>query len=75
MQTRILILLFEFMQVLDIKMKHSTKNEHFTKHTLFSIIYLLQKQKLNPNKYSKQEINMGNFVQANGYEMNMNAQF
>jgi hypothetical protein len=27
-------------------------------HNLFSIIYLLHEHKLNPNKYSEQEINM-----------------
>jgi hypothetical protein len=36
--------------------------EHFYKHILFSTIYLLQEQKLNPSKYSEQEINMSNFV-------------
>jgi hypothetical protein len=34
-------MLFEFMQVLNIKRKHYTKNKYFTKHILFTIIYLL----------------------------------
>jgi hypothetical protein len=55
---------YDFMQVLNSIKEHSTKNEHFPKHIQFTTIYLLQKQKLNPNKYSGQEINMINFVQA-----------
>jgi hypothetical protein len=56
--------LYDFMQVLNIKRKHSTKNEHLSKHILFTIIYLLHEQKLNYNNYFEQEINMRNFVQA-----------
>jgi hypothetical protein len=43
---------YDFMQVLNSIKEHSTKNEHFPKHIQFTTIYLLQKQKLNPNKYS-----------------------
>jgi hypothetical protein len=32
MRFRIIIFLSDFMQVLNIKRKHSTKNEHFSKH-------------------------------------------
>jgi hypothetical protein len=32
----------DFMQVLNIKSKHPTKNDYFFNHTLFSTIYLLQ---------------------------------
>jgi hypothetical protein len=64
MQFRILILLSDFMQILNIKKKHSTKNECFPKHIPFTIIYLLQEQKLNHRNYYEQEINMRNFVQA-----------
>jgi hypothetical protein len=53
-----------FMQVLHITRKHYTKNEYFPKHIIFTIIYLLQKQKLNHRNYFEQEINMYNFVQA-----------
>jgi hypothetical protein len=42
--------LSDFMQVLNIKRKHSTKNEYFSKHILFTTMYLLQEQKLNHNK-------------------------
>jgi hypothetical protein len=34
---------YDFMQVLNINRKHSTKNEHFYKHIQFTIVYLLQK--------------------------------
>jgi hypothetical protein len=54
--------LYDFMQVLNSIRKYHTMIEHFYKHILFSTIYLLQEQKLNPNKYSEQEINMSNFV-------------
>jgi hypothetical protein len=43
-------ILSEFMQVLNSSSKHSIKNEYFPKHAQFTIIYLLQRQKLNPNK-------------------------
>jgi hypothetical protein len=43
----------DFMQVLNIKRKHSTKNEYFPKHILFTTIYLLQEQKLNHRNYSE----------------------
>jgi hypothetical protein len=36
-------MLFDFMQVLNIKRKYSTKNECFPKHILFATIYLLHK--------------------------------
>jgi hypothetical protein len=35
------IMLPDFMQVLDSLWKHPTKNEYFSKHILFTIIYLL----------------------------------
>jgi hypothetical protein len=40
-----LILLSNFMQILNIKRKHSTKNEHFSKHNQFTTLYLLWEQK------------------------------
>jgi hypothetical protein len=54
--------LYDFMQVLNSIRKYHTMIKHFYKHILFSTIYLLQEQKLNPNKYSEQEINISNFV-------------
>jgi hypothetical protein len=64
-----------FMQVLNSIRKNSTKNEYFPTHIIFTIIYLLQEQKLNPNKYSKEEINMGNFVQDTENYVHMYAKF
>jgi hypothetical protein len=32
----------DFMQVLNIKRQYSTKNEYFSRHILFTTIYLLQ---------------------------------
>jgi hypothetical protein len=59
-----LIMFSDFMQVLHIKRRHTTKNEYFSKHILFTTIYLLREHKLNHKNYSKQEINMNNFLQA-----------
>jgi hypothetical protein len=59
------------MQVLNIIRKHYTQNKYFPKSILFSTIYLLQEQKLNPRNYSKQKIIMSNFVQAKDYDMIM----
>jgi hypothetical protein len=64
-----------FMQVLNSTRKHYTKNDYFPMHIMFTRIYLLQEEKLNPNKYSEQEINMSNFVQAKEYNLHMNAKF
>jgi hypothetical protein len=41
-----LIILSNFMQSLNINRKHYTKSAYFSRHTLFSTIYLLQEQKL-----------------------------
>jgi hypothetical protein len=51
----------DFVQVVSSIMKHPTKIDHCSKHNLFSTIYLLQEQKINPNTYSEQEINMSIF--------------
>jgi hypothetical protein len=55
-------MLFGFIQVLCIKRKHTTKNEYFSKHILFTTIYLLQKQKLTHNKYFELKINLNYFI-------------
>jgi hypothetical protein len=39
-----LIVLSDFMLVLNMKRTDSAKNEYFSKHTPFSTIYLLQEQ-------------------------------
>jgi hypothetical protein len=51
-----------FMQVLYSAKKFPIKNYYFSKHILFSTIYLLQEQKLNASNYSKQEIIMRIFI-------------
>jgi hypothetical protein len=68
-------MLFDFILVLNIQRKHPTKNEYFCMHILFTTIYLLYKQKLNHENYSALELNMGNFVQANEYDVGMYAEF
>jgi hypothetical protein len=55
-------MLSNFMQVLNINRKYATKNEYFPMHILFTTIYLLQEKQLHHRNYSKQEINMSNFV-------------
>jgi hypothetical protein len=57
-----LIMLFDFMQVLNSARNVYTKNYYFPKHILFTTISLLQKQRLNPRNYCKQEIIMKLFV-------------
>jgi hypothetical protein len=66
-----LIMLSDFMLVLNIKRRHSTQNEHLSRRILFTKIYYLQEQKLNHNNYSDQEINMRNFVQATEHDVHM----
>jgi hypothetical protein len=56
-----LIMFSDFIQVLNSIRKHTTKNEYFSRHIIFTTIYLLQEQKLNPRIYSEQELNMNNF--------------
>jgi hypothetical protein len=57
-----LILLSNFLQVLYSARKFPTKNLYFSKHILFSTIYLLQEQKLNTSNYPRKELIMGIFV-------------
>jgi hypothetical protein len=66
-------MLHDFMQVLNIKRKHYTKDDYFSTHTLFSTIYLLQGQRLNPGNYSKQKINRSYFIQVKKYNVNVHA--
>ncbi len=54
---------------------HPTKNEYFPMHILFTLIYLLQEQKLNHKNYSEQELNMGNFLHGNDNDLHMYAKF
>jgi hypothetical protein len=75
MHFSILILLSDFMQVLNRIKKHPARIAHFSKRILFSTIYLLQEQKLNHSKYSEQELIMSNFIQATKHYVHMYAKF
>jgi hypothetical protein len=70
-----LIFLSDLLYVLNSARKFPTKNQYFSKHILFSTIYLLQNQKLNASNYSKQEIIMGIFLWSTDHEMNMHTKF
>jgi hypothetical protein len=63
------------MQSLSIKRKHYTKTDHFSRHSLFSTIYLLQEWKLNHRDYFEKEINMGNIIQATENDVHMYSKF
>jgi hypothetical protein len=66
---------FDFVQVLYNIRKHSTTNEYFPMHIIITTIYSSQEPNLNHGNYSKQELNMRNFVQANEYYAHMYAKF
>jgi hypothetical protein len=68
-----LIILSYFMQGLNSTMKYYTKNEYFSMHILFTIVYLLLKQELNPRIYSKKKLITRIFVQATYHKINMHA--
>jgi hypothetical protein len=68
-------MLSDFMHVLNSIRKYYTKNEHFSKHILFSTIYLLQEQKLNHRNYSEEDINMRNFAQGTEHDVHKYAKF
>jgi hypothetical protein len=63
------------MQGLNSTTEFATKNYYFPMHILFTTIYLLQEQELNPRIYSKQELIMELFVWATTHEVNMNAKY
>jgi hypothetical protein len=75
MQFMNLTMLFDFMRVLKSIKKHSTKDEYFLMHILFSTICSMQEQKLNHRNYSEKEINMVNFVQATEHDVHMYEKF
>jgi hypothetical protein len=49
-------MVYDFMQVVSSIKKQITNIEYFPKHILFTTIYLMQEQKLNPNKYYEKDI-------------------
>jgi hypothetical protein len=51
----------------------ATNNYYFPMHILFTTIYLLQEQEINPRIYSKQKLIMSIFVQATDHNINMHA--
>jgi hypothetical protein len=57
-----LIMLCDFIQVLNSSRDVYTKNHYFSESKLFSTISLLLKQRLNPRNYSKYKIIMELFV-------------
>jgi hypothetical protein len=59
------------MQGLNSTREFATNNYYFPMHILFTTIYLLQEQELNPRIYSMQELIMSIFVQATDHEINM----
>jgi hypothetical protein len=67
--------LHDFIQVAYSMGKLYTNNHYLPKHILFTMIYLLQEQNLNPRNYSEQEIILIIFVQATGYKEYMYAKF
>ncbi len=66
-------MLYDFIQVLNSLIDVYIKNYYFSKHILFTTNSLLQKQRLNPRNYSKQELIMRIFVWAINHDMNMHA--
>jgi hypothetical protein len=64
-------MLSDFIQVLNSSRDVYTKNYYISNSKLFSIISLLQKNRLNPRNYYKQELIMKLFVWANGDDMSM----
>jgi hypothetical protein len=63
------------MQVLNSIKEHYFNNEYFCRHILFTMIYSLHEQKLNPRNYYKKEIIMSNFIQSKEYDMIMYENF
>jgi hypothetical protein len=68
-----LIIFYDFIHVLHGARKLYTKNQHFSNPKIFSIISLLQKQRLNPRNYYKQELIMELFVHSTDNGMPMHA--
>jgi hypothetical protein len=63
------------MQVINSTRKYYTNSGYFPKHTLFSTIYLLQKEILIYKNYLEEEILMINFVQVTENDVLMYARF
>jgi hypothetical protein len=61
MQFISLNMLYDFIQIIYSMRQYYTKVEYFSKHILFTTIYLLLEQNLNPRHYSKQGNNFDHF--------------
>jgi hypothetical protein len=73
MRFKSLTMVYDFLQVIHIKRCQSTRNDHLPMYILFTIIYLLQEQKLNPRNYSEQVTIMIIFAKANDHYVHMHA--
>jgi hypothetical protein len=69
-----LIILSDFIQVLNSARKVPSKNQYFSKHELFYTNSLLQEHRLNSSNYSMQELIMGIFVRTTDHGMSTNAE-
>jgi hypothetical protein len=63
----------DFIQVLNSAREVYTNNYYFSNSKLFSTISLLQKLRFNHSNYSKQELIMISFAQANDHDVHMRA--
>jgi hypothetical protein len=68
-------ILHDFIQVTYCMRKLYTNNYYFPMHILFTTIYLLHEQNLNPINYSEQEIIFIIFLQATWYKVHMYEKF
>jgi hypothetical protein len=64
-------MIYDFIKVLHSARYIYTKNHYFSMDILFTIIFLLHKQRLNPRNHSNQELIMEIFLWATGDDMNM----
>jgi hypothetical protein len=64
---------YDFMKILYGAGNLPIKNQYFSKHILFSTIYLLQAQNLNLTNYSKQEAITNIFAWTTDHDMSMQA--
>jgi hypothetical protein len=73
MRFKSLTRVYDFIKVIHIKRRQYTKNDHLPMYILFTIIYLLQDQKLNRRNYSEQVKIIIIFSKANDHYVHMHA--
>jgi hypothetical protein len=71
----LLIMIHDFMQVLNIHGEHYTKNSYFSRAHLIYYHLFIGETEINPRNYSEQRINMGNFVQITKNDVHIYAKF